>query len=308
MSATLEEAQLAFASILDMKEDRRIYRLALAGDGSGAASTDVTGMPGWTWVRYSEDPSKASIVRNVKRPNVEAETLLVIGKEFPDDEYEQVLDVDLSVYWDTLTEHEVASMAVGRHGDAHNAATGNDPAPIDLRNILEGRGRATDPASLWVYIEPFRYTHGGLQHWPGGLIDLTDYEPGVAGTHCYILVYLDPESAAGVEASASDPVPAANTPAIPDIPDGSIPICIVDLANGDTEIQDGDNLYDYRILWLPVNGFVEDYRLVAELAQMRELLQRQIDVAMGLIQGLLRAIVDLQGDVWRALNDHINGD
>jgi hypothetical protein len=85
-------------------------------------------------------------------------------------------------------------------------------------------------------------------------------------------------------------------------------MCIVDLSNGDTEIQDGDNLYDYRILWLPVNGFVEDYRLVAELAQMRELLQRQIDVAMGLIQGLLRAIVDLQGDVWRALNDHINGD
>ena len=331
--ASLDDALRALGDLLDAKEDRQVFRLALAGDGSGAADTGVSGRPGWSWVRYSEDPSKVSMVRNVRRRGVEAETLLVVGKEFSDDEYEQVLDIDLSVYWDTLTEHEAASMAVGRHGDAHNAATGNDPAPIDLRNILEGRGRATDPASLWVYVEPFRYIADGIRRWAGGNIDLTTHVPAGANEHCYAIVYLDTGTAA-LATVAGAAVVAPAIPAIPVVPDGAYPICIVDLSNGDTTIQDGSNLYDYRVAWLPTSGtFVEDYRLVTELALMEETYQRQtdelmglvqalihevlnvdmelartVDEAMGLVQGLIHEVLDIDAELARTIDDHVNGD
>ena len=72
--ATLREAVAAFKNLLGEKQDKDLIRYALTGDGSNAETADVTGKPGWSWVRYDEKQDKASQVLNWQYPGAPQDT------------------------------------------------------------------------------------------------------------------------------------------------------------------------------------------------------------------------------------------
>lgn len=56
-------------------------------------------------------------------------------------------------------------------------------------NLKEGRGRALDNGSMFIYIDPFQYDGG---YFPGGALDLTAFQPGTASTQAWVVVAIDP--------------------------------------------------------------------------------------------------------------------
>jgi hypothetical protein len=241
-----EHAILEWQKLLDAKQTVRRFRNALAGDGGG--TVDVTGEPGYIWCRYSADQSKVSKVFNIIAPGLPEDFPIVVGRRFPTDEFEQVLAVNWTLYQDIISQDTVDNFTTGNHGESHNAASGADPAPIDLRNIVEMRGRAQAVANLTVDVERGQYVFGydDVRRFPGEMIDLTASVPGVAG-HRFVLVYVDGvTNALGSEDGAIVPLAAAAP--IPDITANTIPVCLVDLENGQTTIVE-DDIYDWRFLW-----------------------------------------------------------
>lgn len=242
---TEERAIYEWQKLLDSKQTVLVYRNALAGDGGG--TVNVTGEPGYIWCRYSSDQSKVSKVFNIVAPGIPEDFPIVVGRRFPTDEFEQVLAVNWTLYQDTVTQDTVDSFTVGKHGESHNAES-TDPVPVDLRNIVEMRARAQATPDLTIHVERGQYVFGynDVKQFPGGNLDLTASVPAGAG-HMYSLVYID----GATNTLANDDsitVPLAATPPIPDITQNTIPICIVDLSNGQTTITE-DSIYDYRFMW-----------------------------------------------------------
>lgn len=241
-----ESAILAWQKLLDKKQSLLKYRNALAGDGGG--TVDVGGEPGFIWCRYSADQSKVSKVFNMIAPGIPEDFPIKVGRLFPDDEFEQVLVIDWTLYQDIISQDTVDNFTTGNHGESHNAADGADPAPIDLRNIIEMRGRAQAVADLTIDVERGQYVFGyqDTHRYPGETLDLTASVPGGAG-HRYVLVYIDGVSNAAATTN-SVVVPLAATPVIPELTANTIPICLVLLANGQTTITE-DDIFDWRFLW-----------------------------------------------------------
>jgi hypothetical protein len=241
-----EQTIRIWQELFDSKQTVGKFRNALAGDGGG--TVDVDGEPGFIWCRYSADQSKVSKVFNMIAPGIPEDFPIKVGRLFPGDEFEQVLTIDWTKYQDIVSQDTVDNFTTGNHGESHNAADGADPAPIDLRNIVEMRGRAQEVADLTIEIERGQYVFGyqETKRYPGETVDLTSSVPGGAG-HRYTLVYVD-----GVTnlASFDDSVvvPLAATPTIPDLTANTIPICIVELSNGQTTITE-DNIFDWRFMW-----------------------------------------------------------
>lgn len=241
-----ELARLEWQKLFDSKQTVMKYRNALAGDGGG--TVNVAGEPGYIWCRYSADQSKVSKVFNIIAPGLPEDFPIVVGRRFPTDEFEQVLAVNWTLYQDILTQDTVDNFTTGHHGESHNAAGGSDPAPVDLRNIVEMRGRAQTVADLTIHVERGQYIfgYGNVKRFPGGNIDLTASVPGVAG-HRYVLVYVDGVTNA-LDSDDGLIVPLAAAAPIPDLTANTVPICLVELANGQTTITE-DDIFDWRFLW-----------------------------------------------------------
>lgn len=241
-----EEVIREWQELFDAKQTVRKFRNALAGNGGG--TVDVTGEPGYIWCRYSADQSKVSKVFNIIAPGLPEDFPIVVGRRFPTDEFEQVLAVNWTLYQDIISQDTVDNFTTGNHGESHNAASGADPAPIDLRNIVEMRGRAQATANLTINVERGQYVFGydDVRRFPGEMIDLTAAVPGVAG-HRLVLVYVDGVTNALGSVNGAI-VPLANAAPIPDITANIIPVCLVDLENGQTTITE-DDIYDWRFLW-----------------------------------------------------------
>ena len=241
----LDEATRALQEAFDAKQTRPKFWSALAGDGGG--TVDVTGEPGFIWCRYSADQSKTSKVFNIIAPGVPEDFPLTVGKRFPDDEYEQVLAINWTLYQQVITQNTVNGFTTGNHGESHNAADGNDPAPIDLRNIVEMRGRAQATPDLTIFVEEGQFIFGStVKRFVSGNIDLTAAVPGVPG-HRYVLVYVDGVTNA-LGSTNGAIVPLAVAPPIPAVTANTIPICLAQLAQNQTTI-DEDNIFDWRFLW-----------------------------------------------------------
>lgn len=303
--STFEDAVTALGGLLETKAGTPVYYKAISGDGANA-DTNVAGKPGFTWVRYHHEQSKAAQVLNRRLPNIETDVPVIIGKEFETDADVQILAIDITLYIQTLTLDLLPNIAVGKHGLSHYAPTGADPSPIDLRNIIAGLGRPTHPPSLWVYVNTFRYIDSGVQTFAPASIDLSGYEPVAAATHCYVLVYVDIDTGA-LGALAGADVAAAADPVPPACPGRAIPICLVDYVNGDAAFTENE-IYDYRVLWLPNWWFVTEPTFLQGLGMLQEDLQRQIDDVMSLCQALLRAVLDQEGEAERLRTEHVIGD
>jgi len=241
-----ERAILEWQKLLDSKQTIAKYRNALAGNGGG--TVNVAGEPGYIWCRYSADQSKVSKVFNIIAPGIPEDFPIVVGRRFPTDEFEQVLAVNWTLYQDVISQDTVDNFTTGNHGESHNAASGADPAPIDLRNIVEMRGRAQATPDLTVHVERGQYVFGyaDVHRFPGANINLAASVPGVAG-HRFTLVFVDGASNT-LDSDDGLIVPLAAAAPIPDLSANTIPVCLVDLENGQTTITE-DDIYDWRFLW-----------------------------------------------------------
>jgi hypothetical protein len=261
--------------LLNQKQDLSPIRFALSGDGSSATTADILNRPGWAWVRYDEEQNKVSQVRNRKIPGVPQDVPLIIGKEFPTDRYVQILGINWPLYDMFVTNPQLIQYLTPPHGDSHHAVYGNDPAYIDVRNILNGRVRATAPTTMGVYVEAMAYEYQDERSvFAGEGVDLAGHIPTTADTHGYVAVSFDViEQGLRTVAGLTNPVAAPAT--LPDIPIWNIPLCAVLMYNGMTEIIETD-IYDLRILFEPIGKYNTYRNFVQYMAYNDEVWTRHL--------------------------------
>lgn len=247
-----DSAMRPWKALIDILQPYAGIRRAFIGNGAG--TVDVDGMEGWSWVRYDESQSKLSMVRNPAFGLLPDGVPIIVGKRHHTDDYEQILYVDFAWYYD-MSESERIQYRVPPHGISHGGAIGSDPAPIDLNNISYGKVVPDDPFSLSVQIYAFIYNNGlSVILYAGETLDLTASVPAGPG-HRYALVYLDQATGeAGVVNGTVVGIPAPGIP-VPDAIAGTVPLGIVELTNGQTEILISD-IAQWKLPWGVVGGTI----------------------------------------------------
>lgn len=250
-----EQAVNKWAALLRQKEDRQMFRFAFTGDGSSAATADVSNRPNWAWVRYNEKQDKASQVLNLRFPGVAQGVPIIVGKQYPHDRYFQILGINTELYYYHSTAADWLPYLLPAHGPTHTAVTGNDPAWMNLRNILPGRVSEAVPASLSVSAASLSYEYDGeIQAFVGDDIDLTASVPAVAGMERFVIVSIDAVTNTLVSTEGpTAPVPVGAT--LPTVPVGYVPLAVVTLENGATTIVEAD-ISDYRLIFESVGGYL----------------------------------------------------
>jgi len=244
---TREETIEKWKGLLASKADVLMYRSALTGDGSTATTCDVTGKDGWAWVRYSEKQDRASQVVNQVMPGAPQGVPVMVGKKYPSDKYYQILGVNMELYYEHTNPTEYVSYLIAAHGPTH-LSSGSDPAYIDSGNFLPGAITETSPASMFVQGNALLYEYGGTARtFGGGVTDLTLTIPGIAGTHRYVLITIDPDTNL-LNWTMGIPSPLPVVPGIPAIPLAHIPLAVVMVTNGDTSLPQSD-IYQYKYLF-----------------------------------------------------------
>ncbi len=298
--ATFEQALAAWVTLMEAKADRPTIRFALSGDGSDASTADVANKPGWAWVRYDNEQHRASQVVNTMLPGLPQEMPLIIGKRYYTDEYVQILGVNWPLYLHSMTQELFLQLVVGQHGSTHNAITGTDPAYMDSRNLLPGILRAQDVPNLTIRVESLLYEYSGeLARFSAATLSLAAYIPAAADTHRYVLITIS-ASTNSLVAHAGDVVPTPVPPVLPTVPAAHVPIGVVTLANGQTEIEDAD-IADYRLLF----GIVGGTGTETALGILEGELIRMIDTVMRIVQHLVVEVSDTRSELDRMLSVHI---
>lgn len=246
--ANQAEVVRAFTALLGLKQTVQEYRYALTGQGTGADSADVEGRAGWAHVRYDENLNRVSQVFNPKFPGIPEGVPVIIGKERAIDEFVQILGLNWPVYFMGIPASTLPEYTTPAHGSSHNAATGGDPAYLDIRNLLPGHVRPSEVPDLSVSSEALYYDYvGDVVYFPGEGIDLTASVPGAANQHRYTMVAID-ASTNGLAFVDGLTTPLAVTPDPPAVPSEHVPLACILLQNGATTIVHTD-IIDYRILF-----------------------------------------------------------
>lgn len=233
------EARQELQRLLAHYQPRQGVRHGLLGDGNGTVM--VPNRPGWAYIRYREDLNRLSIVRYLLQEQLPDECPVVVGRKHPDDPFVQVLDKDWTLYAYTPSQSTVT-----QHGTE----------VITLEDLAPGKVVVTDPVSLSVDVRAFLYVNGSnAVEYGGGTIDLTGDVPGAAG-HWLSLVYMDLDVDELASTTGDLTTVGVYAPA-PDVPENALPLAVVDLANGDTEIT-GDDIVQYKAMYNSVGGQVEN--------------------------------------------------
>jgi len=232
------EARQALQEMLGRFEPRHEVRRGLLGNSGG--TVQVASRPGWAYIRYNDNLNELCLVRYLLQDQLADGTPVRVGKKHPDDPYEQVLGPDWTLYAWAPGASEVAEHAT--------------PA-IDLEDLSPGKVVPTDPVSLSVDVRAFLYVNGDTAvEFGGSSLDLTANVPGVAG-HRMVLVYIDLDT--DTLAAEDGAIVAVGVDAeSPAVPENGLPLALVDLANGDTEIVVGD-IYQYKALYLSVGTVID---------------------------------------------------
>jgi hypothetical protein len=249
--STQEEALSAWSKLVNSLQPRLPLRRGILGDGAG--NVDVPNRPGFAWIRYEENQSRLSMVRCFLA--LDDGTPVLVGKWHVEDDYEQVLSVNWGPYSTDLRPEDMARYATQPHGETHHGTYGSDPAYIDLNNLVVGRVKATDPASLFVVVESFSYPFDDeVRDYGGNVVDLTASVPGVAGQHRLVLVYfdLDAETTGVVEGDTSPITVDAGIPTLQGV--RAIPLAHVDLENGQTTILDFQDIWQRKLVLGSIGG------------------------------------------------------
>lgn len=246
---TQDEALLAWKRVFQEVQPKIRQKRGQIGDGAG--NVEVSGRPGWVWIRYQDEQSKLSTVRCYIGYLAE-DTPVIIGKRHPEDDFEQVLDLDWGTYSFNLTDYLLALLKVPPHGESHHGTYGSDPAWIDYSNFVFGRVAITDPASMIVNVEPFIYGYSQqVLIFEGYALDLSGDVP--ASGHLYVLVYFDPDTTS-VGYEIGDSVALAASPLVPALEDpNAIPLGVVRLYAAQTEITI-DDTWQRKIMLNPIGS------------------------------------------------------
>jgi hypothetical protein len=229
------EARAALQRVFEQYEVRRDDRFGLLGNGSSTVM--VPDRPGWSYIRYRDDQNRMSLVRYLLQEQLPDGCPVRVGKRFPDDPFEQVLGVDWSLYAYAPTQSTVT-----QHGTQ----------VITLNDLAEGRVTVTNPVSLAVDVRGLLYVNGSSAvEFSGGSLDLAADVPGAAG-HWQVLVYMDLD-ADELDSVVGDLTAVGTDARAPSVPENALPLALVDLANGDTEIT-GDDITQYKAPFLHVGG------------------------------------------------------
>jgi len=257
-----EDAIRAFKALLGKYQERMEIAFALTGNGTGSDTADVASRTGWAWVRYGEEQSKVSQVFNPTFPGIPEGVPVIIGKRYPTNKYVEILGINQQMYWENYNLGTIQGYLVPAHGQSHNAS-GSDPAPIDIKNIVPGLTHQTDPDSMFVTVEGFRYIYQtGLADYVGENVDLSAVAPA-AGFHQYVLIAMIPATGA-IRTTASAAVALPIVPDIPDLTAGDIPLSVVDVRSGENIVN--AYIYDYRALFQEGGGGGSIFGVVAKAA------------------------------------------
>lgn len=231
-----EEALNAWQDVMGSLQPRAVLRRGLVGDGAG--HVEVTGLPGWIWIRYEEELNRLSTVRCFIG-YLEEGTPVIVGKWHPEEDYEQVLGISWGLYSVGLTNYVYTFNKVPQHGETHHGTVGSDPAWIDYANFVFGRVSPTNPDTMIVDIGSFVYPDGPeVKDYDGGTLDLTSEVPGAG--HKYVLVYFDLD-AEEIDYTESATVALPVSPSMPALENvNAIPLGLVRLYAGQTEITIDD--------------------------------------------------------------------
>lgn len=244
---TREEVIEKWKAYMAGKADVQMYRPAMTGDGSTAATCDVVGKSGWAWVRYNEKQDRASQVANMVMPGAPQGLPVMIGKKYPTDNYYQILGVNQELYYEHSSPTSYLYYLLPKHGETHQYES-SDPAWITLGNLLPGSVSATSPVTMSVLGNALYYEYAGTaRYYAGGTLDLTGTLPLGASTHRFVLITLNPNTNA-LAYTLGDPTPLPVTPGIPAIPLAQIPLAVVMVTNGDTSLSQSD-IFQYKYLF-----------------------------------------------------------
>jgi hypothetical protein len=265
---TKDDAVRVWRQLVDGKEDAISLRFGLTGDGSDATTADVDGRQGWAWVRYDEEPNKVSQVRNRIFPGIQPDIPVVIGKKFVTDPYVQILGVNEPLYDMYWNQDQFQSFLVAPHGPTHHSVFGTDPAEIDIRNILNGRVRPTDPNTLGIYVEAFAYMYRDTRAEYGGAgFDLTSEIPGESNYQRYVLIVFDTieQRIKLIPGLAS---PNTIPPSPPSVPIWQVPLGGAILYNGMTVLAETD-IAEFRVPF-EATGHYQTYRNLVQYMEYME--------------------------------------
>ncbi len=255
---TRDDVNRAWRNLFRSKQDKPQMRFAITGDGSDADTLDVNNRVGWAWVRYNEEPDKVSQVRNAIMPGAAQGVPIIIGKRFVTDPMVQILGVNQALYEMYWGYDGYSSYLLPAHGPTHHAVSGSDPAYIDVRNILNGRLRPTNPESLSVWAESFAYQYQDERIlFGGGGVELTGDVPGEANYQRYVLITFDviEQGLRKILGVASPNTVAASHPSTPI---WNVPLGLVLLEQGMATITEA-SVFDFRVLFDPI-GVYNTYR------------------------------------------------
>lgn len=237
--------------------------VGLMGDGSGQLYPDATDLT-YVFVRRN-GRGRVERVRNTRVPARNNLPVIVgFAPERPDEQ--QVLDLD-----------DAALLTLGAYGyvkhhhqqhELLNPDGGDDTVWVFSQQFLYFLCQVTDPVSVHLKIRSGLYIfRGAYRLFPGATtVDLTVYEPAVAGTAIMLLISVDAGSGALQYTSSVafvDTIPRdAWYSQVPVVPDGAIPVAAVYVPNGVTEF-DWDYVLDWRV-FINVAGDVQPHNILSD--------------------------------------------
>jgi len=220
---------------------------ALLGDGYG--NVDVPGRPGFVYVRPHMNPSQVlQVLCKALRGSSGLPVLIGKPMSHQDENMLMVLDVDWGMY-SMMGWAATGSSYLPMHGQEHTWG-GSDPTPIRSRQIMDGALTATNPPSMIVYVNRYRYWYNGTwQTWEGG------YSPSLSGAvppvgNRFLAFYIDPPTNTLRAATGTvwTSMPPDYDALIPELPSGAIPVGLVQLQPTTTTVSDS-RIYELRLLW-----------------------------------------------------------
>lgn len=246
---TIRDIQIIQEDKAAQQEPRRNFTLAVIREVEGSVFYPY--QPMHVWVSEWAQPQSYFGILNLRVPPMNGLQVMIGYPEKPP-YTRQILDVwggliNLPGYDPgdgggtfSLPMHHVT------HEQPSDTVFGSDvvrvyqPAIQPLKSFADG-------STLIINVQSLRYwsAASNFRIFPGIGLDMTANLPAVAGTHHYVLIYIDRSSntIARLEGTA---VPLADTPPFPQLPDSAIPSAFILLAEGQTTIDQSTDVVDAR--------------------------------------------------------------
>jgi len=227
-------------------------------------SAEVTGRPGYVWVRRYNDAYGVFQVFNGGVVNPIAGVPVLVELSSGQHKY-KVIGIDYGLAggndYDIGTPEDVYLKHASTHEWSNNTP-GTDAVSVYVRALIPLK---TYPYSgLTVGVAEGRYSYNGKNQFFGNTyISLSNYTPA-AGYTVFVLLSLNPETQALV-VTVGDVADAALAPSFPIIPPGYIPSSYVQLSSTTTTVTEAIITDARVILHAPTVSMQEIYHLINDL-------------------------------------------